>query len=240
MSGGAYSALSGMRTRLEELDRIAADLANVSTAGYKIERAGTLASERGSFSSALESAVDVVSGQAQIDFRPGTIATTGRDLDVAIDGRGFFVVETPAGERYTRNGAFSRRADGLLVTSHGEPVLGEGGSEIKLGRGPVTIESDGTLKSGATVLGKLQIVSFAQDSDLVRESGARFKAIAGATPEPSEASLLGGALEQSNASVVDLMAKLTEVSRGFESLQKGVSTLTNELDGRAINELARR
>ena len=240
MSGGAYSALSGMRTRLEELDRIAADLANVSTAGYKIERAGTLSSERGGFSSALESAVDVVAGQAQIDFRPGTIATTGRDLDVAIDGRGFFVVETPAGERYTRNGSFSRRADGLLTTSQGEPVLGEGGAEIKLGKGPITIESDGTLKSGATVLGKLQIVQFEQDSDLVRESGARFKAIAGATPESVEATLLGGALEQSNASVVDLMAKLTEVSRGFESLQRGVSTLQNDLDQRAITEFARR
>jgi len=238
MSGGAYSALSGMRTRLDELDRLAADLANVSTAGYKTERAGTLVSERG-FASALESAVDVVPGQTKIDFRPGTIANTGRDLDVAIEGRGFFVVETPAGERYTRNGAFTRRADGILATSHGEPVLGEGG-EIKLPRGPVTIVEDGTIKVGATVAGKLQIVEFEKDTDLMRESGARFRAIAGANPLTSEGKLLGGSLEQSNASIVDLMAKLTEVSRGFESLQKGVSTIQNDLDGRAIAELARR
>lgn len=239
MPGGAYSALSGMRTRLEELDRLAADLANVSTAGYKTERAGTLASERSEFASALESAVDVVAGQSRIDFRPGTIATTGRDLDVAIDGRGFFVVETPAGPRYTRNGSFTRRADGLLTTAQGEPVLGEDG-EIKLGKGPITIEPDGAIKIGSAVLGRLQIVEFEKDTDLVRESGARFKAIAGAQPTPSEGKLLGGALEQSNAKVVDLMAKLTEVSRSFESLQRGVSTLANELDGRAISELARR
>ena len=239
MPGGSYSALSGMRNRLEELDRLAADLANISTAGYKIERAGTHVADRGGFSAALDSAVDVVSGQTKIDFRPGTIATTGRDLDVAIDGRGFFVIETPNGERYTRNGMFSRRADGLLTTAQGEPVLGESG-EIKLGRGPVTIESDGTLKNGATVLGKLRIVEFEKDTDLVRETGARFKAIAGAAPQPSESSLLGGALEQSNASVVDLMAKLTEVSRGFESLQRGVSTIQNDLDQRAISELVRR
>lgn len=239
MPGGAYSALSGMRTRLEELDRIAADLANVSTAGYKIERAGTHASERGGFSAALDSAVDVVPGQSKIDFRPGTIANTGRDLDVAIEGRGFFVIDTPAGPRYTRDGSFTRRADGLLVTARGEPVLGEAG-EIKLGKGPVTIDGDGTVKVGAAVLGKLQIVEFEKDTDLVRESGARFKAIAGADPRPSEGTLISGALEQSNASVVDLMAKLTEVSRGFESLNQGVSTLQNDLDARAISELARR
>lgn len=239
MPGGAYSALTGMRARLQELDRLAADLANISTAGYKTERAGTLVSDRNEFASALDSAVDVVVGQSKIDFRPGTIATTGRDLDVAIDGRGFFVVETPAGPRYTRNGSFTRRADGVLTTTQGEPVLGESGA-IKLGKGPIAIEEDGTLKIGAAVLGKLQIVEFEKDTDLVRESGARFRPIAGADPNPSSAKLLGGALEQSNASIVDLMAKLTEVSRGFESLQKGVSTLTNDLDGRAIAELARR
>ena len=239
MSGGAYSALSGMRTRLEELDRLAADLANVGTAGYKTERAGTFAAERGGFAIALDSAVDVVAGQTRIDFRPGTIASTGRDLDVAIDGRGFFVVETPAGPRYTRNGAFTRRADGLLTTAQGEPVLGENG-EIKLGKGPIAIEDDGTIKVGNAVLGKLQIVEFEKGSDLVRESGSRFRAIAGAEPQPSGGKLLAGSLEQSNASVVDLMAKLTEVSRGFESLQRGVTTLTNDLDGRAIAELARR
>jgi flagellar basal body rod protein FlgG len=238
MSGGAYSALTGMRARLDELDRLAADLANISTAGYKVERAGTLVSER-DFATTLESAVDVVAGQTKIDFRPGTLANTGRDLAVAIDGRGFFVVQTPAGDRYTRNGSFSRRADGVLTTSLGEPVLGEDG-EIRLGRGPITIEEDGTIKAGAAVAGKLEIVEFERDTDLVRESGARFRSIAGATPRPAAGKLLGGVLEQSNASVVDLMAKLTEVSRGFESLQKGVSTLQNDLDLRAISELARR
>jgi len=240
MSGGAYSALSGMRTRLDELDRLAADLANVSTAGYKIERAGTLVSERGdAFATELASAVDVVPGQTKIDFRPGTIVQTGRDLDVSIEGRGMFVIETPNGERYTRNGAFTRRADGVLTTSQGETVLGEDG-EIRLGRGEVSIGEDGTIKVGAAVVGKLQVVEFERDADLVRESGARFKAIAGAAPRPGTGKLLGGTLEQSNASIVDLMAKLTEVQRGFESLQKGVTTIKNDLDGRAISELARR
>ena len=241
MPGGSYSAMSGMRSRMDELDRLAGDLANVSTPGYKVERAGTSSVEReAAFNAALDSAVDVVSGKSKIDFRPGVIATTGRDLDVAIEGRGFFVVDTAAGERYTRNGAFTRRADGILVTTQGEPVLGESG-EITLGNGAAKIDADGTVKSGATVLGKLRVVEFAAESDLARESGARFRAIPGATAQTAEtARLVTGSIEQSNANVVEIMARLTEVSRGFESLQRGVTTLTNELDGRAISELTRR
>ncbi len=239
MPGGAYSALSGMRARLEELDRLAADLANVSTAGYKTERAGTHVVERDEFAATLDSAVDVVAGESRIDFRPGTIATTGRDLDVAIEGNGFFVIDTPAGERYTRNGAFTRRADGVLTTAQGEPVLGEGG-EIVLNAGAASIDEDGNVRSGSAVVGQIRVVSFASQSELVRESGARFKAIAGASPAPAEGRLLGGALEQSNVSVVDVMARLTDLSRNFESLQHGVSTFSNELDARAISELTRR
>ena len=236
MPGGAYSALSGMRTRLEELDRLAADLANVSTVGYKTERSAKVASERDEFDTALESAVDVVMGGRKIDFKPGLIASTGRDLDVAIDGSGFFAIETPAGERYTRNGSFSRRADGTLTTSTGEPVLGEGGP-ITLPNGPVRIGDDGTITSGTTVLGRLQVVQFASERDLIRESGAIFKALTGATPEPAEVRLVTGSIEQSNVNMVDRMAKLTELTRNFESLNKGVTTLMNDLDGRAISSL---
>jgi flagellar basal body rod protein FlgG len=228
-----------MRARLEELDRLASDLANVSTAGYKTERAGTYVVERDEFAAKLDSAVDVVAGESRIDFRPGTIATTGRDLDVAIEGNGFFVIDTPAGERYTRNGAFTRRADGVLTTAQGEPVLGEGG-EIVLNAGAASIDEDGNVRSGSAVVGQIRVVSFESPSELVRESGARFKAIAGASPASAEGRLLGGALEQSNVSVVDVMARLTDLSRNFESLQHGVSTFSNELDARAISELTRR
>jgi flagellar basal-body rod protein FlgF len=240
MPGGTYSALSGMTTRLEELDRIAGDLANIGTPGYKVERAATRTAEREAFDAALESAVDVTPGHTRIDFRPGTIATTGRDLDVAIDGKGFFVVETDAGPRYTRNGAFTRRADGVLVTMQGEPIQGEDG-DIKLGKGEATIDARGVIRTGETIVGRIQVVEFEAETDLMRESGARFRAIPGASPHAAEAvHLIAGSLEQSNASVVELMAKMTEVSRGFESLQRGVGTLQNELDGRAITELSRR
>ena len=240
MPGGAYSALSGMRTRTEELDSLAADLANVSTVGYKTERGAKVAADRDAFAVELDSAVDVVMGGKRIDFRPGLIATTGRDLDVAIDGPGFFAIETPNGERYTRNGSFTRRADGALVTSTGDQVLGENGP-ITLPNGPVKIGDDGTITSGTAVVGRLQVVQFASERDLIRESGATFRALIGATPEPAAATkLVPGSIEQSNVNIVDRMVKLTELSRNFEALNKGVNTLMTDLDGRAISELARR
>src|SRR5262245_24857932 len=110
MPGGAYSALSGMRMRLDDLDRLAADLANVGTAGYKTERTSTEESRR-AFASALDSAIDVTQGGHKTNFMPGTIASTGRDLDLAIEGPGFFEVETPGGTRYTRAGNFKVQSD---------------------------------------------------------------------------------------------------------------------------------
>jgi flagellar basal-body rod protein FlgF len=240
MPGGAYSALSGMRTRLEELDRLAADLANVNTVGYKTERRANFASDRNQFATELEAAVDVAFGTTKIDFKPGLIAATGRDLDVAIDGKGFFVIETENGNRYTRNGSFTRRSDGTLVASTGEPVLGEGGSQIRLPNGPVKIGEDGTITSGNTLVGRLELVEFGSERDLIRESGAIFRALPGTTPDAADARLVTGSIEQSNVSIVERMAKLTELSRNFEALNKGVNTLMTELDGRAITELVRR
>jgi flagellar basal-body rod protein FlgF len=239
MSGGAYSALSGMQTRMAELDRVAADLANVGTAGYKTERDAKFAAERDRFEAALESAVDVTQAGTRIDFRAGNIATTGRDLDVAIEGSGFFVIETETGQQYTRNGAFTRRADGVLTTSDGQPVLGEGGA-ITLTPGAITIAADGTVRSGGTVAGRLQIVEFESELDIERVSGARFRAAGNAAPIEAKGRLIAGALEQSNVSVIDRMVALTEISRNFEGLQRGVSVLMNEIDGRAISEIARR
>jgi flagellar basal body rod protein FlgG len=239
MAGGAYTALSGLRARVEQLDRLASDLANVGTSGYKAERTTTVAAERPTFRAALDAAIDVAAGPGRIDFRPGAIQPSGRDLDFALEGRGFFVIDTPAGPRYTRNGQFARRADGTLTTTDDMPVLGEQGA-IRLENGPVSVDTDGTIRAGGLPAGRLHIVDFADPAVLVRESTGRFRAPDTATPIESEATVRAGNLEGSNVSVVDRMAQLTEVSRGFEALQRGIGILMNEVDGRAISELGRR
>jgi flagellar basal-body rod protein FlgF len=239
MPGGVYSALSAMRIRLDDLDRIAADLANTETAGYKTERTSTEAAPR-AFQTALDAAVDAARGGGKTDFRPGTLTSTGRDLDVAIEGKGFFEIQTPAGLRYTRGGNFVRDTEGRLTTAEGFAVMGTAG-EITLPVGPVTVMGDGNLRVGQAIVAKLKVMEFANEGDAARETGTRFRAAEGATPtEATGARLNGGMLEHSNASVIDRMATMTEVMRSFEGLQKGISVLMNEIDGRAINELGRK
>lgn len=244
MSSGAYVALSGLQARAAQLERLASDLANVGTAGYKAERGTTAAAERDAdaFTRALRSAVDVADGPRAVDFRPGAITTTGRDLDLAIDGRGFFAVETPDGVRYTRNGHFTRRADGVLSTEEGFAVLGDTGPlTLPSGGGAVTVGDDGQIRVGQAPVGRPRIVDFDNYDQLGRQEGALFRPGASVTVgAASDARLVTGALEQSNVGLVERMAQMTEVTRTFEALQRGVTILMNDLDGRAINDLGRR
>ena len=238
MSGGAYSAMSGMQARIAELDRIASDLANVSTAGYKTERTATFAAER-DFAAALASAVDVAAGGTRTDHTPGAITSTGRTLDVAIDGDGYFAIETPQGVRYTRSGNFTRRADRTLSTVDGEPVLDTQNRRIRLAQGTLEIDPAGSISIDGAAAGKIQLWQI-DEKDLVRETGSRFRPAAGVKPRPSTSLVVPGALEGANVSMISRMATLTEVTRSFEALQRGVSVLMNDIDSRAIVELGRR
>lgn len=238
MAGGHYVALSGMRSRLDELDRLASDLANVGTAGYKAERTGQRNVPRPVFDSALESAIDASLGERKLDARAGAIEPTGRSLDIAIEGRGFLAVDTPAGPRYTRNGHLSRSADGSLITADGAVVRGVDGP-ITVGTGSLSIDDDGTVTSDGVAVGKIAVVEFDDPGQLVRESGALLRG--DATPTPVAAPVIRtGSLEQSNVSVVDRVAELTSVNRSFQALQKAITVLMNDVDGRAIETFGRR
>jgi flagellar basal-body rod protein FlgG len=241
MAGGTYSALSGLQTRLAQLDRIAADIANAGTAGYKTERVPTVEARRPDFNQVLQTAIDVAAAPGLVDFRDGQVQTTNRDLDVALDGRGFFEVETPQGMRYTRNGQFSRRPDGTLVTADGNVIQGDGGGPIVVGQGAIAFEPDGSVRAGGVLAGKLKVVDFGDYVGLRREGG-HFRPEAGTAPTaaPATSRVLGGALEASNVQLPERMVQLTEVSRAFEALQRGITTLMNDVDGRAISELGRR
>lgn len=242
MSGGYYVALSGMRTQISQLDRLSEDLANSGTAGFKSERTSYETSNRPNFESAMETAFDVTIGERKLDTRPGNVTPTGRDMDLALQGDGYLVIKTPEGERYTRNGHLMRTLEGTLVTREGSVVMGEDGP-IKLeGKGDVTIDDDGTVRVGKESQGKLAVVRFDDPGKLLRAGGALLIAPADIKPIPIEegAVVKPGALEDSNVSVVERLGELTSVSRAFQSLQKALSVMMNDVDGRSIDSLGKR
>lgn len=238
MAGGYYTALSGMRARMDALDRLSSDIANASTAGYKAERGTNQQADRPVFDAVLQSAVDVQRAESRTDFRQGALATTSRAMDVAIEGQGFLTVETPYGPRYTRNGRLSRRADGVLATDEGDAVVGKNGP-IKIGQGEIVIEQDGTVRENKAVVGALTLVDFAPGTQLDRDGGSRFRTAAAplAVERPS---FTAGSLEQSNVSMVERVAELSDVSRNYQTLLKAVSILMNDVDRNAISELGRK
>jgi flagellar basal body rod protein FlgG len=240
MPGSQYIALSGLRARVDELDRLAADIANIGTVGYKSTRGARAAAERDAFGAALQTAIDTTSGGQRLDTTAGALAHTGRPLDLAIDGQGFFVVETPAGPRYTRDGSFSIGADRQLVTRDGFAVQGADGPITIADDGELRVDADGSVWAGTTKAGQLSVVDFADRGALVHEHGSLLRAD-GQTATPVEAPVVeSGSLEQSNVSMADRIASLTSVSRGFEALQKALSLMMNDVDGRAIEHLGRR
>lgn len=242
MPGGYYVALSGMRTQIGQLDRLSEDLANSGTAGFKAERTAYETSNRPRFEDAMETAIDVTIGERKLDTRPGNVTPTGRNLDVAVQADGFLVIKTAHGERYTRNGHLMRTLDGSLVTKEGNQVMGEDGP-IKLeGKGDITIDDDGTVRVGKEASGKLSVVRFENPGALLREGGALLRAPKDATPIAIEEgpTVKPQALEDSNVSVVERLGELTNVSRAFQSLQRALSVLMNDVDGRSIDSLGRR
>lgn len=242
MSGGYYIALSGMRSRLDQLDRLSEDLANASTVGFKGERTAKSHVPRPAFEDALETAIDVTTGRRNLDMQRGNVVPTGRALDLALQGENFLAVQTENGVRYTRNGQLSRTSDGRLMTSDGAAVMGEDGPLKIEEKGDITIGDDGSVRVGKEVKGKLSVVSFLDPTQLTREGGALLRAPEGMLPIAAEGEgvVASGAIEESNVSVVERMGELTDLSRSFGAMQKALSVLMNEIDGRAIESLGRR
>lgn len=229
-----------------ELDVVANNIANINTYGYKAD--GSLFEEYLSSSARSDSGnrISYVRDRGVWhDMTAGAIERTGNPLDVAIDGDAFFAVQTPRGERYTRNGALHLDAAGQLVTSEGDPVLGTSGP-ITLQRNDrqISISPDGTIsvRNGSsnadTARGKLRLVSFAKPQQLQKDGGSTFKPGAGDAPqETTKATVEQGAIEKSNVRGVVEMARMIEITRAYTQ----VATLLQQqgdLSQQSIDKLA--
>ena len=244
MNSGLYGACAGLMARTQALDTIAANVANSSSAGFRGEENvfGTVLAEAGRHGrmSALNKATNSFSqiGDTQIDTTQGVITRTGNDLDLAIEGPGYFKVESATGTAYTRDGHFHSDANGRLVTDTGEPVLGDGG-EIRLPKGKVSISANGTISCDGVIAGKFAVVTFAPGTKLMNQGGSQYGAPAGSEIPASQASLQQGALEGSNVSPMEGVVQLITAQRATESMRHALTLIDGEMDRSAVQDLAR-
>jgi flagellar basal-body rod protein FlgF len=241
MDNLSISAASGMHARMQSLEMLANNLANVETGGYKADR------EFYSIYSSSDASPDPRTGDTTTlpviqkhwtDNSQGNLRETSNPMDLAVEGDGYFGVQTPEGVRYTRNGNFLISPAGALTTSDGNPVRAQGGGQIPLQPGlPVEVLPDGTIQQGGQVAGQIELSSF--DPGSLDKTGANYFApFAGVRPKVATGSVMQGKLEQSNVVSAESAVRLVAIMRQFEMLQKAMN-IGNELNRKAIEEVAR-
>jgi flagellar basal-body rod protein FlgF len=276
MDKGIYTALSGGIARAHEVELLANNLANVNTPGFKRDT-GTFNEyltelrrhdsveglKREIENAALEGRPSgdksfVEMDGVYTDFRPGSLQKTSRDLDFAVEGKGFFEVLTPAGVRYTRQGNFTLDGEGRLVNSSGHLVLSKDprvgqlttgvfeptspeARVIQLGQlGKPEVTPDGRILQGGAEVATLSLVEFHEPQWLEKQGHSLFRNtnMDNLRQTQTESRVQQGFLEASNVNPVREMTKLIEATRAYESQLQTIKTY-GEIDSRSVNDIAR-
>lgn len=211
----------------QRFEMITNNLANASTVGFKRRRdefAQVMASQGNG---------SAISSQGSVDFSQGGFIQTGAPLNFAINGKGFFVVDTPQGQRYTRNGVFGTDAQGQLVDSSGRTVMGESGP-IKLpatgNSASIEVSPAGDVIVGGTTAGRLKIVEFEKASALTPAGPGLYRASLSMEPQTvTNPSVRQGCLENSNVNIVEELVGLITVTRMYQANLKTVTTQDDQL-----------
>ncbi len=231
MVKGILTSAGAMRPALAAHSILANNLANANTAGFRQDRVAfqqLLAGEAGSPTSALAGAPGLSTG---LDLTAGAYEVTDRPLDVAIQGDGFFVVQSPEGARYTRGGQLRVGDGGVLVTPQGHPLMGDGGPLMVPPDGPVSIAPSGEVRSGDRLIGRLQIVTLPENASPVHTGGGLLSVEGGegdVAPAP-EARVLQGVVEGANVEPVQAMVDMITLLRHFEMNQKALQAQDESL-----------
>lgn len=221
------SSLSALTTQYRAVTQ---NLANLSTVGYK-RQVGSFHQILGAQDSSVAGASELgatVTDRVGMDFSQGSIEETGRRLDVAIEGDGFFKVETPNGPLYTRRGVFATNAQGQLVDSAGRLVAGTSGPitiSPDVASSDLAIASDGNVTAAGKTLGQIRVVRFEDTSVLSPVGLGCFQAPQNAaeqTAKSGECRLHQGYTESSNVSPVEELVKLINITRLYEA---GIKTI---------------
>ncbi|KMY68971.1 hypothetical protein AAU61_05295 [Desulfocarbo indianensis] len=225
---GFADAVHGSLVQQRHQEIIANNLANVNTPGYKADRL--------LFN-------DVMGRRVYSVMEQGSMDVTNEALDLGISGDGFFQVRTRNGIRITRAGNFQMSADGTLMTSAGDPVLGPGGTTVAMNPqgGRPHVDDQGGVYQNNELVGQISVVEVVDPNSLEKEGFNMFSAKGGGAPVTRPAqdySLVQGALEMSNANVVREMVGMVDSYRGFESYQKAINVM-QEIDQKAAAQVGR-
>jgi flagellar basal-body rod protein FlgF len=257
MYTGLYAAVSGSLAHEKRLAILTNNLANANTVGFKADRpvfqveplpkvVRPLAVSEAS--PAVMTTLDRFQGRESAqtrlsamhtNFTQGDLRTTGNSLDVALEGRGFFVVQTTDGVAYTRQGTFSLDPEGVVVTAQGLPVLGDKGP-LRPPPGKIEIDATGQVRVGGTVIDRLRVVDFPQPYAIEKQGDSLFRSKAPELPQTTtNAVVRQGVIETANVEPVRLLVAVIETSRAYEAYQKVIQAF-NDTAGRAVNDIAGR
>lgn len=243
MDNALYVGLSKQMTLRRDLDIVANNIANMDTAGFKLESLMTRTEPaRPARTLGGPAPVKFVAdaGVAR-DFKQGALTKTGATFDLGLEGQGFFEVTTPDGPRYTRDGRFTLDPNGRLVTQGGNAVSGEGGGEIVVdpAQGEVQIGQDGSITQAGQRLGKVSVVRFADLAALSKTGDNLLQNTTNIGPLPAPDTVVRqGMLESSNVQPVLEITRLIQITRAYDSITRMMEQ-TSDLSRRSVERLGK-
>ncbi len=233
MNNQVQTVGSSLAALKDQYVTITNNLANISTTGYKRRRVSFQERLLNALGGGTGGGTSSIAGDVSIDFRQGTMDSTGRPLDLALDGKGFFVLETPAGLRYTRNGAFRANRQGQLVDGVGRIVAGESGPIVVPGTSgteDVKVATDGAVSVNGQSLGKFKLVVFDKPEKLIPDGESAFSAPSTLEGRAAEDTVVRqGYREMSNVNSMEELVNLISVTRLYEANLKSITTQDEKL-----------
>lgn len=244
MNSGMYSAVSGNIAAMQRMDIITNNLANINTTGYKKDRMifdSMLNNANNPTPPAESMTVDptLVSFTIETDYSQGAVKQTGNPLDLSLDGDGFFVVNTPQGKAFTRQGNFHLDANGRLVSADGYELQGSGGP-LTIKGGNISIDSQGGVFVDGEQAGTIGIADFPKPYQLQKIGSALFVPSGPETVEQpaTNTRVMQGAIEGSNVQPIQEMVTLIANTRFYEQCVKTIQSY-DQMAAKAANELGK-